>query len=48
MGQVDLGADAVLAAPVRQFPAGAVLSAHRCHALVEWATAHDGLVLEDD
>jgi hypothetical protein len=48
MGQVDLGADAVLAAPAHQFPAGAVLSAYRRHALVEWDTAHDGLVLEDD
>jgi hypothetical protein len=38
----------VLAAPAHQFPVGAILSAHRRHALVEWATAHDGLMLEDD
>src|SRR5262249_62285628 len=44
----DWGADAVVAAPAHQFPTGAVLSAPRRHALIEWATAHNGLVVEDD
>ena len=44
----DLGADAVVAAPAHQLPTGAVLSAPRRHALIEWATAHNGLVVEDD
>ncbi len=44
----DLEADAVVAAPAHQFPTGAVLSASRRHALIEWATTHDGLIIEDD
>jgi GntR family transcriptional regulator/MocR family aminotransferase len=44
----DLGADAVVAAPAHQFPTGAVLSAPRRHALIAWATSHDGLIVEDD
>jgi GntR family transcriptional regulator/MocR family aminotransferase len=44
----ELAADAVVAAPAHQFPTGAVMSAPRRHALVAWATARDGLVIEDD
>jgi GntR family transcriptional regulator/MocR family aminotransferase len=44
----DLGADAVVAAPAHQFPTGAVLSAPRRHALIEWAIARGGLIVEDD
>jgi GntR family transcriptional regulator/MocR family aminotransferase len=44
----DLGADAAVVAPAHQFPSGTVLSALRRHALIDWATAHDGLIVEDD
>jgi GntR family transcriptional regulator/MocR family aminotransferase len=44
----DVRAEAVLAAPAHQFPTGAVLSASRRHALIQWAARHDGLVIEDD
>jgi GntR family transcriptional regulator / MocR family aminotransferase len=44
----DLGAEAVVAAPAHQFPTGAVLSAPRRHALIDWATARGGLIVEDD
>jgi len=39
---------AVLVAPAHSYPTGAVLSAERRAALVEWTHAHDGLVIEDD
>src|ERR1700735_3953016 len=40
--------DAVALAPAHQFPTGAVLCAARRLALVEWARAHDTLIVEDD
>ncbi|HXC23347.1 MAG TPA: PLP-dependent aminotransferase family protein [Solirubrobacteraceae bacterium] len=40
--------DAVALAPAHQFPTGAVLSATRRLALVEWARTHDTLIVEDD
>jgi GntR family transcriptional regulator / MocR family aminotransferase len=40
--------DAVALAPAHQFPTGAVLSAARRLALVEWARTHDALIVEDD
>src|SRR5579859_1565018 len=43
-----VAADAVLVAPAHQYPTGAVMPAGRRHALVAWAAAHDGLVIEDD
>jgi GntR family transcriptional regulator/MocR family aminotransferase len=43
-----LRADAVVVAPAHQFPTGAVLTADRRAALVDWATTHGGLVIEDD
>ena len=39
---------AVLVAPAHSYPTGAVLSASRRAALIEWAQDHDGLVIEDD
>ena len=42
------GADAVVAAPAHQFPTGAVMAATRRQALIRWARAHRGLVIEDD
>ena len=44
----DQNVDAVLVAPAHSYPTGAVLSAARRVALVEWAQASDGLVIEDD
>jgi GntR family transcriptional regulator/MocR family aminotransferase len=41
-------ADAVVVTPAHQFPSGAVLSARRRAALVEWAERGDRLVIEDD
>jgi GntR family transcriptional regulator / MocR family aminotransferase len=41
-------ADAVLVTPAHQFPTGAVFSAERRAALVEWATRRGGLIIEDD
>jgi GntR family transcriptional regulator/MocR family aminotransferase len=43
-----LRADAVVVAPAHQFPTGAVLTADRRAALIDWATTHRGLVIEDD
>jgi GntR family transcriptional regulator / MocR family aminotransferase len=40
--------DAVVVTPAHSLPAGAVLAAERRLALVEWARARGGLVLEDD
>jgi GntR family transcriptional regulator / MocR family aminotransferase len=42
----DVGA--VLVAPAHSYPTGAVLSPQRRRALVEWAHATGGLVIEDD
>lgn len=42
------GADAVLVTAAHQFPTGAVLSPRARTALVEWATRHNGFVIEDD
>jgi GntR family transcriptional regulator/MocR family aminotransferase len=41
-------AAAALATPAHQMPTGAVLAPERRAALLDWATAHDALVLEDD
>jgi GntR family transcriptional regulator/MocR family aminotransferase len=41
-------AAAALVTPAHQFPTGAVLAPERRAALLDWATAHDALVLEDD
>jgi GntR family transcriptional regulator / MocR family aminotransferase len=41
-------AAAALVTPAHQFPTGAVLAPERRAALVEWAAAHDALVIEDD
>ena len=45
-GAMKVGA--VLVAPAHSYPTGAVLSAQRRAALVDWAHDHDGLVIEDD
>jgi len=42
------GARAVVVTPAHQWPTGVVLTAERRHALVRWAGAHDGYVIEDD
>ncbi len=42
------GAEAVVVTPAHQFPTGAVLSARRRAALIEWAERGDRLVIEDD
>lgn len=42
------GARAVLVTPAHQFPTGATLSARRREALVRWARAVGGWVIEDD
>jgi len=43
-----LHGDAVLTTPAHQFPTGAVLSAERRRALLEWARRRGALVIEDD
>jgi GntR family transcriptional regulator/MocR family aminotransferase len=43
-----LGADAVVVTPAHQFPTGAVMAPARRQALIRWAVAHRGLVIEDD
>ncbi len=40
--------DAVIVTPAHQFPTGVVLSGARRRALLNWAAAHDGWVIEDD
>jgi GntR family transcriptional regulator/MocR family aminotransferase len=40
--------DAVAVAPAHQYPTGAVLSATRRAALVQWARTRDALIVEDD
>ncbi|MGJ6961125.1 PLP-dependent aminotransferase family protein [Streptosporangium sp. G11] len=42
------GARAVLLTPAHQYPTGVVLSPRRRAALIEWATATDAAILEDD
>ncbi|SKC40034.1 MocR-like pyridoxine biosynthesis transcription factor PdxR [Krasilnikoviella flava] len=42
------GARAALVAPAHQFPTGVALAPERRDALVSWARASDGLVIEDD
>lgn len=42
------GAEAVVVTPAHQFPTGAVLSARRRAALIEWAERGDRMVIEDD
>ncbi|MDA0167853.1 PLP-dependent aminotransferase family protein [Solirubrobacter taibaiensis] len=39
---------AVLVTPAHQFPTGATLSRERRAALVQWASDHDALIIEDD
>jgi GntR family transcriptional regulator / MocR family aminotransferase len=43
-----LGVDAVIVTPAHQYPTGAALSAERRTALVEWASASNAIVIEDD
>jgi GntR family transcriptional regulator / MocR family aminotransferase len=42
------GADAVLLTPAHQFPLGVTLAPQRRRAIITWAAAHGGLVIEDD
>lgn len=42
------GADAVVVTPAHQFPTGAVLSARRRAALIDWVERGDRLIVEDD
>ena len=42
------GARAVVVTLAHQAPTGVVLAAARRHALVEWASRHDGYIVEDD
>ncbi|HTQ93750.1 MAG TPA: PLP-dependent aminotransferase family protein [Streptosporangiaceae bacterium] len=42
------GARAVVVTPAHQSPTGVVLAAARRHALAEWASRHDGYIVEDD
>ena len=42
------GARAVVVTPAHQAPTGVVLAAARRHALAEWASRHDGYIVEDD
>ena len=42
------GARAVVVTPAHQSPTGVVLAAARRHALVEWASRHEGYIVEDD
>jgi GntR family transcriptional regulator/MocR family aminotransferase len=44
----ESGVDAVIVTPAHQFPVGVVLSPRRRAALIEWARASGGLVVEDD
>ncbi|MFG1624750.1 PLP-dependent aminotransferase family protein [Kribbella sp. NPDC049227] len=41
-------ADAIMVAPAHQFPTGSVMTSRRRVALLDWATSHDCLILEDD
>jgi GntR family transcriptional regulator/MocR family aminotransferase len=42
------GARAVVLTPAHQWPTGVVLAPDRRHALVAWAEARDGILIEDD
>jgi GntR family transcriptional regulator/MocR family aminotransferase len=42
------GARAVVVTPAHQSPTGVVLAAARRHELAEWASRHDGYIVEDD
>jgi GntR family transcriptional regulator / MocR family aminotransferase len=42
------GAQAVVLTPAHQWPTGVVLSPRRRHALLDWARAHDAVIVEDD
>jgi GntR family transcriptional regulator / MocR family aminotransferase len=42
------GPDAVLLTPAHQFPLGVTLAPQRRRAIIEWAIARGGLVIEDD
>ena len=42
------GADAVVLTPAHQTPTGVVLSPQRRHALLDWASAGDRVIIEDD
>lgn len=42
------GVSVVVVTPAHQSPTGAVMSAERRHALIDWAKRTDGLVIEDD
>jgi GntR family transcriptional regulator / MocR family aminotransferase len=42
------GADAVVVTPAHQFPTGALLSARRRAALIDWVERGDRLIVEDD
>ena len=44
----ESGASAVVVTPAHQFPTGCVLSSERRAALIEWAEAGEGLIVEDD
>ena len=44
----ESGADAVLVTPAHQYPTGAVMAPERRAALLAWARARGGLVIEDD
>lgn len=46
--QIPAGVRAVLVTPAHQFPSGVVLTPDRRAALLTWARAVDGLILEDD
>jgi GntR family transcriptional regulator / MocR family aminotransferase len=43
-----LDADAVIVTPAHQYPTGVVLASHRRRALVDWAKATGGIIIEDD
>lgn len=43
-----LRVDAVVLSPAHQFPTGAVLARDRRTGLIDWATRHAGLIIEDD
>ncbi|MGX6601178.1 MocR-like pyridoxine biosynthesis transcription factor PdxR [Micromonosporaceae bacterium Da 78-11] len=48
VGEIPSGVRAVLLSPAHQFPTGVVLSAARRAALIDWARAVDGVLLEDE
>ena len=43
-----VGARAVVVTPAHQWPTGMVLGPERRLALIAWAAAHDGMIIEDD